>query len=72
LSNAELTLDPTNNSDYSGNPYVFGVDPVSIRRQYHHIVVVSIVVIVVVIIRVRLITRQTLAISELNWTLQNW
>ena len=28
---AHLTLDPTNNTDYSGDPYAFGVDPVSDR-----------------------------------------
>jgi len=25
-----LTLDPTNNTDYSGSPYPFGMDPVSV------------------------------------------
>lgn len=25
----DVTLDPTNNTDYRGNPYPFGMDPVS-------------------------------------------
>ena len=46
----ELTLNPTNNSDYSGHPYVFGVDPVSLSTVIFNIIIIVVIVVIIVVI----------------------